>query len=694
MTDRTTFRHDVLNAHYADAERALASLPAPERTRRLSDIARQLDTIDRQPGMGDAEVARLALAVVKAAPASGAPPTRPERVESAVRKTLPSSTRLSPTIAIDSQDGIPIIRGEPPRTWGGMQSALYEVGQVVADRMSGNAFSPLSPRLRRLLLIWIENVNGGIGFAGERRQALTVDQDTQLRASCSTILFELLSASLGVDDPLAQQDVPRSLQLLMQLARAETHPGLRDSIALGLVRIQGSLPAKLRAEVDALTRAAAPLAPPYEAWLRDGVVGCDLAVDGDWVTVDALRAHLEAQGFAQRPGADPHTLRRTVTQDGRSTVIEVRLRTSYGDLFCNVGDAGTDIVFYMGHADYGRNIPRSIPERAGGDGSDQLLMFATCFGKDNLQQVRARYPQAEVMATFRAAYHNEAFAALRATWDGIAKRSTWDAISADLGGPERGNWVTPAEVMLRRRVLDRDGDGRADIFDRQFDVDLQKVASAYEQAFVPRDPGVPPHRLQSLYGVTSANWMNRGVGAYNEALLARTKDQQVVADGFFAGSASDPPVRFSPVTLPEGRTGLRLQINDRFAHMPDEVLRTVTAWEYNAYIASDYAWFAYHDDPLRARVNGLMAVAFTLSHDRYSNDEQTWQGFLAAYGLPKELSLDEVERFARRDGAGDRYQHAGCTRNINALIEYWRETKPEILKALQAPGGAAWRMAR
>jgi hypothetical protein len=302
--------------------------------------------------------------------------------------------------------------------------------------------------------------------------------------------------------------------------------------------------------------------------------------------------------------------------------------------------------------------------------------------------MRREFPQAHIMTTFNSASTGGDFApGLEAIIKGIAGRWSYEQIDRAASSQT----MTPIEVLERRRYMDRDGDGRADIFDRLFDVNLHEVDRDLKHAFEARDPGRMPHRLQSLYGVTAANWCNRGVGAYNQAIHGMNSDSRVVSAGFFEGNPGDPPVRFEKTTLEDGRSGWSMMLNHRFAHAPEAVLRVIAAHELNAFLSRTESRYDFRDDALRTNVNSLLAVAFTLSHDRDQNDKKIFKQFLEAYGFPKDLDLYELEEFCEKNSADVWNEHGGNGTNINAFIEHLAEDEPELLEALRGDEVGQWR---
>jgi hypothetical protein len=431
-------------------------------------------------------------------------------------------------------------------------------------------------------------------------------------------------------------------------------------------------------------REEAPLAPPYEAWLKKGKVVWDFVVDGDANSIDHMTSYLAGIGFARVGKSEPPIFRKTVGEGDKKAVVEIRLRQNDASIFQNAGNKDVDIIMYSGHSDLGRNVPRSLANAPAGDTSNQLFVFETCFGKDNLSQVRRKLQGAQVLTTFESSTEWHMEKVIDGLLDGIGGRKPWTAIREHMGAVTESNWVTPIESMLRRRLMDRDGDGRADIFDRLFDVDLTRVPESLDAAFTPHDPGAPLHKLQALPGVTTASWLNRGIGAYNEAWHALNPRAAVICAGFFAAGPKDPPVRITQGPLIDGARTWQLWLNPSFAQMPEEALRAVAVLELMRWLCDNEPSYAFYKKPRESAVNALMAVSHTLTYDFADDDEIVWQKALAAYGMPSGIDLSTIEDWAGRNGAHDADVDAGSLENVQAYLEDLQKTAPTVYAALGA----------
>ncbi len=626
--------------------------------------------------------------------ATTGPDGRPIDIRTPTGAGTPSGDRRIPVaggVSIDAATGLPMIGETVPGDWATLGDNLYEVASVIDRMKDGNLFAQVPLNQRQKLLDALSGIVDGTTFENKPTDALTADQAAQLRSSVATTLRHLMSSLIADARPQAQPMLGSAVELLVRQARGEQHRALRESMAFGIYRYHEDLPAELQARAADILREIAPLELPYEKWLEDGKVVLDL-VFGDSASyrLRAVERVLDRLGIERVDGNGSHgTFRGTVGRGDKEIEVEVRMRIKSGnDIFANGGRDGIDIVLYTGHSSYGRNLPKSLANAGEATGEGQLFWIETCFGKANFDQMRRAFPGAQIMTTFYSASSSGDFApGLRHILEGLAQRSDWETMDRRLNS----NTITPIQVMENRRILDRDGDGRADIFDRLFDVNLHHVERDLRNGLRPRDPGAPPHRLQALYGVVAANWMNRGAGAYNEAVKNLNRDSRVWSSGFFAGKQGEAPVRIEKTTLEDGNKGWSMAINHNYAHMPEELVRVVASHEFNTFLSKTESGYDYRGDALRTNVNSLLLVAFTLGHDMSWNDATAWDGFLKAYGFPPELELNEMERFAEMNGASDRDAHGGSRRNIDAFIEHLQSDKPELLRALSADGVGQWR---
>jgi hypothetical protein len=681
MPEPVTFRHAALTRVYAAAREQLAALPLAEREALLATIGTSLLRLDRRTDLAESQLRLEAERVVAAQRrarldlTAGLPVPEPVPAMGGVRPI-----QLAPAATLDATDGMPLLFGRRPRTAGDVADALYAFAAALDRTPQGERLARLGLAQRRALLDRLETV------LAETPTALPAPQAAQQREAVAALLRELLSATVEDQSGAGCELVARALRLAAALARAEQEPILRDAMVFSLYRLQTRLPEELRDVTRELVREAAPLWPAYAAWLGDGRIAIDFVVDGDAVAVEGTVRDLEGMGFEQVGTGTPPLLRGSFGEGEKKAVVEITVRRNSEDIFANINRPEVDIVWFSGHANYGRAFPTSLANAVPASGKDKLVVFDICFGKDNMQQVRRAFPEVELMATFESATLWDSLRAMRAMWEGIAERQPWKTISETLGGAESGNWVTPAESMLRRRILDRDHDGRADLLDRLYDVNLQRVEENLRRAFEPIRQEAPPHRLQCLYGATSAGWLNRGIGGYNDAVRGVNAHAGVVGGGFFDGGVGDPPVVFSPIDLADGHRGWRMSVNANFAHMPEAVLRAVAAYQFSVSLAELEPGFAYHDDPVRARVNGLLCVAFTLSHDMDANDEAIWKGLLAAFQLPESLDRHALE--ASISAADD--EDAGGAAAVDRVLRDLGEKQPDVWAKLTRPEAGCW----
>ncbi len=616
-------------------------------------------------------------------------------------KSVASATiRLHAGLNLFPESGHLGIENAAPRSWSTLSSELYDIATLIDQSGAKNLFAAVSVEHRGKVLGGLKKTISGTAFKKSPDNTLDGSSATQLRSSSATVLRHLMLSLVGDNNPTAEDLLAQASALAVTQLQNETHPALRDSMAFGLLRIENKLPPSLSDEITSAATKIASIAPPYEAWLEDGKISIDVVLgDSQADRKVALEKALKTAGIKEDSGSWFGSSYRGVIGEGENAVeVEVNLRYASGnDIFENVGNKDVDIIMYSGHSDYGRGLPRSIANASGagantrGDSKNnddqhpQLLWIESCFGKDNLRDMREAFPDSQIMTTFGGSTPRGDFGpGISSILKGVAGRSDWPKIDKGLNR----NTVSPADILIRRRYLDSDNDGRADILDRLYDVNLHHPARDFANAFLPRKTDHKPHRLQSIHGVTAASWLNRGVGEYNQAIHGVNRRSLVVCAGFFKGEGDSRPVRFERVKSKDLGESWKMEINSEFAHMPEQILRIATVYEFNRFAAKNEPGYILQQKPLKAQLNGLMAVAFTLGHDNQDLDELAWESLLKAYGLPTGLSLDLVQSYNARNDASDEKRQGGSVKNLEALLEYLAKEEPGILKALEKSVGA------
>ncbi|MBI5510298.1 MAG: hypothetical protein HY903_16190 [Deltaproteobacteria bacterium] len=684
------FESQAVARAFARYAGTLGALGGESRARLLALMAEKLRAVDHRD-LPDENTRALEAARVVAA-FGGVAPGRSVLAPPAGAGFDPSRVLpLCDLAALSVTDCMPLANGRRPATLAELNDAFYLLAAAIDAEPRANVLARLGTTHKAELVRRVEDALAGTSFPKGEGGRLGAAAAMQLRSSAATVLVEICDSLLPPKGAAERRLLRSSLDKAASLARAESFAPLRAAMVFGLYRLQGRLPAELCDLTRALVREVAPVRPAYDEWLKDGKVGVEMVIDDDFGTIDKVRAALSAQHFVETDH-DPPTFERTVGSGAKAASIEIKVWSNQKDLFeaMDAGETETDVIWFFGHSERGRAVLESLVHPPKASGKDKLAVLATCFGKEDVWNVQQAFPEAQVAASFRSVFDHEVTQAMGVFWDAIGKRRSWASISKALGGPEKGNWLTPADALLRHRLMDRDGDGRADIFDRLFDVSLTKSRESRWGAFTPRAPRAPPHRLAHQKGVAIAAWLNRGPAGTNDVTRHLNEDSRVTAAGFFAGAPGDRPVRFAAMVLADGRPGFALQVNDHFAHMPEEAMRAVAAYELNSYLSRYVPQYPLRDDPLRAGVNGLMVAAFSLDSDSFTHDASVWASLLCYYGLPEEISAAELLLAAKKFYAPELHNSAGGEPAIAEYLANLRARAPGVLARLEeAMTGAA-----
>ncbi|EFK95223.1 conserved hypothetical protein, partial [sediment metagenome] len=504
--------------------------------------------------------------------------------------------------------------------------------------------------------------------------------------------------------------------------KAEKNPVLRESMVFNLYYAKELFAENQQAKIDELYEIIAPSKPPYTKWFKDGKK--DLKISwrsgtGDHANDEFLKrdsdALIQYHGFKMVTDEYGHrVLKKEFAVDGKQTKVTIDFRVDNCTMFDNMDDPDTGIVVYAGHSDIGRNIRNSMANAQDQQGA-KLLFIDLCSGKDGLFRMRDRYPDAQVVTTFDSSYYGwgeaEGGRAFNAMLEGIAARSDWKALDEAMKGVvgwghalDR-NYLTPIQTLVRRRLLDTDHDGQADVLDRLVDFNLMKPEMSTENEFSPVKPNHPINKLDGINVQTAAMTINTLVG-YNTTLESLASLSRVVADGFFvpAKGEEDVIVKFiedkDQKLLMKGSSGtataFRMKINGNFAHMSEEVLRTVTCYEFNKLMAETYPeeyfdegdWPEGFNDQAKARLMGLVFAASNLVFDMNDNywsmhprDKVVWDNLLKYVGVP-DIDPEKLFKFIYGIGS-DGDTHHDYTGSTRVLSEFLKMLTPDEIEALK-----------
>jgi hypothetical protein len=619
------------NRHLGVQTEGLSSEDAAALKRALEDPrAAKLSVFDAQSGL---ELSSLR--VLKTDAAGELSATSPNLDTTGARRPV----QITPSGQVATPDG------RPPANLKESGDGLFRMASLIDD-VKGNLFDEIQAPAH-LKEKMVSNLAEMLEIAapGKQPEGLDKTQTLQLRSSSVTTLLEIMTSKHNISNDLKT----RAFDLYQQAFQREDHPLLRDSMAMNLDRLQGALPSSLRERADALVAASHVTHPPYEKWFADGNNTVNIAMSngaGEGFLEDNVK-YFEGIGFKRVGGTDHEPiLERTYERNGVETTFRMSFRTERGDMFKEMNDPKAHIVIYSGHSGWGKNVRNSLERAPQASGDGKLIMTNLCVGKGELQQMKDKFPDAQVITTYNSEYFRQGGTAeshyvMRELFEGIASRRGYESIAdrARDANPwmrthrsETGidnNFIFPTDLKLRRQLLDLDHDGQADVFDRMVNFNTFAVATDTQREFQPIEQ---PRSAQELVGtkIHFAAMSTNRISVYNEMLERRNGKAEVVPGGYHDAKAGETGLfRF---TRDPQEGVVAMSMDARFSHMSEEALRMASAYEYALHKSeTDPSW------PLRGVENKLHALVFaaqSLKTDVGYRDQSVWDAFTKAYNLP------------------------------------------------------------
>jgi len=225
------------------------------------------------------------------------------------------------------------------------------------------------------------------------------------------------------------------------------------------------------------------------------------------------------------------------------------------------------------------------------------------------------------------------------------------------------NYLFPCDTMLRRRVLDRDHDGQADIFDKHVEFNTFNVKEDTSREFTPQPPTHSPDALAGIKPHMGAQTINR-LCLYGELTEPRNDTGKVVPGGYYEPKPGDNAViKFERTTLENG-PGYIMKVSSNYAHMSEECLRAVSMFEFNSYMAQTDARWPLND--VDTKLHGLILAAHSLETDSGYRDSEVWKQLLSAYNFPPDINLRDVQRI-KEEGEGAGHHYSGSKQAVKLL---------------------------
>ncbi len=549
-----------------------------------------------------------------------------------------------------------------------------EPGQDVAAKMNTADKSAVVDRI----LVGLKQVPAG----ATPPPGFTASQAAQQRSASATVLREVLG-SLKNADPAGKLLQDKALKSLVELVQKETNPGLRDHMSFHLNALKETLstPEQKALVADAFKKFA-PISPPYDQWFKNGNNQLNVVCHSGSEFYESEIRNWENEGFKVVEKGDwskPTILEKEMNG------VKVRMKMFNGDsgTFNDMNDKDTHVVAYSGHSGWGKNMPRALKNSPDMSDPPKVLLIHQCCGQGIINKIRDKYPEADLMTTRYSSYEREDHFAFKSFLEGATKKQGWEQIHDTIqnGGwnNNRQNYTTPADTLTRMKTYDRDHDGRADLLDKLYDFDTFDVPGDTGLAF---EPQTASRRDQVLAGDrihTASQIVNTTLG-FSDYLDHIEKPTAFVSAGHFKttpGSADETrmiKITEEKVTLStlgvDGRrsnveagathTVYKIQLNERFAHASEEVVKSVAFME----VALKYGDGGTKADKV---LQGLMLVAHSLDVDEeFGREQLIFDNLVKHFGLPSTLTYAD----ARRNLKADEHIYAGSDKGL----EQWKKS--------------------
>lgn len=522
-------------------------------------------------------------------------------------------------------------------------------------------------------------------------------QAAQQRSASATVLREIVSSLKGeAGQGKLLQD--KALSALLELIKAETVPGLRDHMAFHLHAIRDDVAtADQQARIDEAYQVFAPVKPPYDEWFKDGNRQLNVVchTGGEFYKSEIELWKREGFTVVEEPAGygKPTILEKSYrTADGEDMKVRLKMMSGAGGTFEDMDDDKTHIVAYSGHASWGRTMATELQRAPDEVSPTKLVLIHQCCGQGTINRFRDKYSKAQLVTTRHSSTEPADFFSFSSVLQGIAKQQSWtdihDTISNGRHRNYSDNYITPADELTRMQTRDQDHDGKADLLDRLYDFDTFDVAGDTATSFAPKEPSARDRVLSGERVHLASQIVNTTLG-FSHYLEHMDSGAPFMGGGHFDPKPGDADfdkmvrlverkvdtrdlgVNAGRARLDEGEnTFIEVQLNTRFAHASEEVLKAVTFFEVAMKHASG-------DTPLERALEGLMLVAHSLDvDDTYGREKMIFEGLREHYALPSEITYEDAKRFLKADS----HVYAGSR---EGLRRYTEALSPDVKERVQ-----------
>ena len=503
-------------------------------------------------------------------------------------------------------------------------------------------------------------------LAGRSTGKRTSLLDVQARSSAFAVLVSLCRANTSETlRPLVAED-------LLRAAAAETHPGLRRQMMVGLDALPAaSLSAAQVKQRSALVDELAPASPPYDKWF--GAQDKPTFRVKQYVMGDFWREELAAfrkMGFDVDATSGERAVATKVLTDpaGKSPPVTARVELHLQDekVLSEVRDPAVHAVIYSGHSQLGAVGKLSAAHARGTDDEKLVAMFA-CRTKQNLPALRQKFPNSHLLVSNLGTYGHDDHLVMKNLFDGIARRAGWADIERATEKEEvweKNNYIFPHDKEQWRFVdLDRDGAVEASGKERDvlFNSDVREVAGR-SISFKPGKVTGDVSALDASKVADAVSWFNTEHFYWAED--AGSKKDSARADrfqpaGWFTSDSADEVVR---VTRSPDGASYRVQVNAAYANQdPDALTMMVTYCLAQQVTAETLPDESEHQRRMRSLA---MVGAYTYYHVEFSDVADRLLGkFAERFGFPQTLTWPVVEKAIAADN------HAEASDKVTGMLE-------------------------
>lgn len=490
-------------------------------------------------------------------------------------------------------------------------------------------------------------------------------QKLQQRASAGALLLNLVEG-LKSDDPKQKALKDAAFNRYVGLIEKETNPILRDSLIFNMHLAKPGLSTEQKDVSNKFMREVAPLTPPYEGWFKNGNKNLNVEVNimGEFFA-EETKAY-ERKGFKKvSEDYSGCVMKKTFKENGVETEVTLNCRNSSSGVLNKMSDPNTHMVVYSGHANWGkliRNELKNSPAQSG----DKLNVILQCCGRGIMDDFAAKYPGSQLITTKFSSYASEDQAVLMKTIEGIAKRQPWQTISKDVNedswNNSRRNYTLPADVLFRKRQLDRDKDGLADAYDKVVNFNTFNVPQDVKNSFTPKPPGIDPSRIEGGK-IHNAVGMFNTVSGFSEFLEDSNKNQVVDHGWFTPKPGENDLVRIQKGKDEDGRAVYRVQMNGNYSHASQESINARAHYEMQQYFLKQSGSRLSEQD---RKLSGLLLAGHALNINKSwpgPEDEEAFNKLREQSGLPASVTFSAVR--SALDAEHDFY--SGSMHSLEAL---------------------------